>query len=129
MGLSGTEVKIEIEKSDSSFIIMMPVEKLETKQRHKYHVNIVTSQLYVPVGTLTTPMYKHIKARLDKEKLHIPYRCSEITHHIFGGNMNYFSTDRLYSGSGNPLKLIVAFCELGSFSGTYCKLATLGICY
>lgn len=116
MGLPGVQVRLELQKSDPGFVIMMPVEAAG-QAAHNYAVQITNSQLYVPVGTLTTPMYKTIESKLERNKMHIPYRSTEIVHHIFGKDRNYFSTNRLFSGEGNPCRIVVGFVELPAYSG------------
>lgn len=114
-----TKVKIELDRSEDSFVLMCP-----TSDNEKYTLKILNVALFVPVAQLTEPVYREINSILtgqgkEQNAIAIHYRRVEIRNITLPKFKEEYYSDSLFSNCELPCKIVLCFVESSKKNGTY----------
>ncbi len=114
---SSTKVKIELDRSEDSFVLMCP-----DSDKEKYTIKIANIALFVPVAQLCEPVYREINSILtgkEQKSITIHYCQIEIRNISLPKFKEEYYSDSLFSNSVLPCKLVLCFVESTKKNGTY----------
>jgi hypothetical protein len=84
-----------------------------------YRFHIVSCCLYVKMVTLTDPVYKSLKTRIEKEKLIYQYRRLSMKQDVINQNSIIYESGNLYPDSTSPLRVFFMIVKNKSVGRDY----------
>ncbi len=113
-----TKVKIELERSEDSFVIMRMPDDTEN-----YKLKIVNIALFIPVAQLSAPVYQELNSIMtrknDPQSISIHYRRSEVRTISLLRSKEEFNSDSIFTDSDLPCKIVICFVETANKNGSY----------
>ena len=87
------------------------------KENYRFH--IISCCLYVKLVTLTDPVYRSMKERLDKEKLLYQYRRLSMKQDVINQNSIIYESGNLFPDSTAPLRIFFMIVKNSSVGKDY----------
>ena len=87
------------------------------KENYRFH--IISCCLYVKLVTLTDPVYRSMKERLDKEKLLYQYRRLSMKQDVINQNSIIYESGNLFPDSTAPLRIFFMIVKNESVGRNY----------
>ncbi len=113
-----TKVKIELERSPDSFVIMRMPDDVEN-----YKLKILNISLFVPVAQLSAPVYQELNSIMtrknDPQSISIHYRRSEVRNISLNKSKQEYNSDSIFTDSDLPCKIVICFVESENKNGSY----------